>query len=122
MEDGLFSKQGKKLLMIGIFLWFVAALVGREEDPGVIANLAEDGSQPSASVSAPVPVAAPPSAAVVHRPAPAPRRQDPGLSAWYAEADDTSGGVEPQPLEPAPVDNSHLINNAKPIGTAEPIG
>lgn len=121
MEDGLFTKQGKKLLMIGIFLWFVAALVGREEDPGVIANLAEDGATPKTAISAPMPVAAAPSASVVRRPAPAPRREDPNLSSWYAESDG-AGAVDPQPVTPVPVDNSHLINNAKPIGVAQPVG
>ncbi|QYJ07115.1 hypothetical protein [Qipengyuania flava] len=122
MEDGLFTKQGKKLLMIGVFLWFVAALVGREEDPGVIANLAEDGSAPSATAAAPMPVVAQPSASVVRKPAPAPRRQDPGLSSWYAEADSGGGAMEPTPVAPTPVDNSHLVNDARPIAAAAPIG
>ena len=122
MEDGLFTKQGKKLLMIGVFLWCVAALVGREEDPGMIANLAEGGPGAGPVSAGPVSASPPPSAAVVHRPAPAPRREDPGLSAWYAEADSNTGPAEPEPFVPAPVDNSHLINDARPIGSSQPVG
>ena len=110
------------IALVPLAVWFVAALVGREEDPGVIANLAEDGSAPSASAAAPMPVAVQPSASVVRKPAPAPRRQDPGLSDWYAEADSGGGAMEPTPVAPAPVDNSHLVNDARPIVSANPYG
>ena len=121
MNDGPFAKQGKKLLFIGIFLVLVMALVGREDDPGVIANLAEGSGGPVPSNYQPVDLL-PPGSAPMRPPAPVPAPSDPGLSEWYAEADSDTGAVEPEPFVPAPIDNSHLVNDARPIGIEEPVG
>ncbi|WP_341711550.1 hypothetical protein [Erythrobacter sp.] len=114
MEDGLFTNQGKKLMLVGIFLWGVAMLIGGEDDPGVIAQVGEDGanglvaqdSGHNQQASAPLPQAA----RVQSRP-----QQDPALADWYAEA----GPVEP--VEPEPVDESHLINDTVPAVSTEPL-
>ena len=128
MEDGLLTTHGKKLLMIGLFLWFVAVMIGGEDDPGLLAQQVGASGNGSASASAyePAPqdvmkVTQAPSAA------PRPSRQDDAaLDAWYAASEAGSDwGTPPEPqapqvVEPRPVDESHLINDTQPLVVAAP--
>ncbi|MXO97103.1 hypothetical protein GRI34_11815 [Erythrobacter aquimaris] len=114
METSVFTKQRKKLVMIGLFLLSVVLMVGREDDPGMLQQIAEqtnDQAQP--------PAAAQTSAPTQQR-ASAPRpqvRQDPALDDWYAQA-----GTLNAPMEPSPQDNSWLINDTEPLVSTEPVG
>ncbi|MEZ5681304.1 MAG: hypothetical protein R3E14_08400 [Erythrobacter sp.] len=115
MEDGLFTNQGKKLLFIALFLVLVAALVGGEDDPGMIAQLS-DGN---AKAVAPKGFTPPPEHqqnVVVRNPRPAARndRNNTSLEDWYAEA------APSEPLDPEPVDESYLINDTQPAVSAAP--
>lgn len=122
MEDGLLTTHGKKLMMVGLFLWFVAIMIGGEDDPGLIAQQVDASRNGAASAAAYEP--APQNAMkVTQAPSPAsrPSRQDDAaLDAWYAASDagsDWGSPPEPQtptPVEPAPADESHLINDAQP--------
>lgn len=117
MEDGLFTNQGKKLLFIAIFLVLVAALVGGEEDPGMIAQVADpDAAQaPSPSYAASAPTIVEPEVTIRDpRPVERPDASNTSLEDWYAEA----GPGEP--VDPQPVDESHLINDTQPAVSAEP--
>ncbi|MFA6218974.1 MAG: hypothetical protein WC692_04245 [Erythrobacter sp.] len=113
MEDGLFTHQGKKLMLIGFFLWCVAMLIGDEDDPGMIAQVSEGGAdglvshEPGVDEQAYVP---PPQAARVEARPP----QDASLDAWYAEA------APNEVVNPEPVDESHLIDDTQPVVSAEP--
>lgn len=117
MEDGLFTNQGKKLLFVAIFLVLIAALVGGEKDPGMIAQVADPnaakGPSPDHSANS-VAIAEP---EVVVR---APRRVDQedigntSLESWYAEA------APSEPVDPEPVDESYLVNDTEPAVSAEP--
>ena len=42
MDPSLFITQRKKLIMIGLFLLAVVAVVGREEDPGMLQQIAAE--------------------------------------------------------------------------------
>ena len=111
MEDGLPPGLIKKLALVGVFLVAVMLLVGREEDPGVIGQIGEDG--PDAIVQGNAPpenVRQPPEA----RAEPAQRPQQGSLSSWYAESVEP-GPATPEPFVPQPQDDSHLINDARPI-------
>lgn len=114
MEASVFTKQRKKLVMIGLFLLSVVLMVGREEDPGMLQQIAEQtGDQ-----TQPQPVAQ--SGAPVQQQAAAPRpqvRQDPALDEWYSQA-----GTLNAPMEPSPQDNSWLINDTEPLVSTEPVG
>jgi len=112
MEDGLFTNQGKKLMLIGIFLWGVAMLIGGEEDPGMIAQVSEGGAEGIASHGSAndAPTYTPPPQAVRIQP-----QQDPSLAAWYAEA------APNEAVSPDPVDESHLINDTVPAVSTDPI-
>lgn len=116
MEDGLFTNQGKKLMFIALFLVLVAALVGGEDDPGMIAQIS-DGS---AQAEQPQAYSPPPSyreeGPVVRNPRRT-DRPDPNstsLEDWYAET------APAEPLDPQPVDESYLINDTQPAVSAEP--
>jgi hypothetical protein len=114
MEDGLFTNQGKKLLLIGFFLWCVAMLIGGEDDPGMIAKVSEGGAGEMVSHDAgngPPANGPPPQAARVQSRS----RTDTSLEAWYAEA----GPGEA--VSPDPVDESHLINDTQPAVTTDPV-
>ncbi len=128
MEDGLLTTHGKKLLMIGLFLWFVAVMIGGEDDPGLIAQQV-DASGNGVASAAPFEPAPQSAMKVTQAPSPAsrPSRQDDAaLDAWYAASDagsDWGPAPEPQapqPVEPRPVDESHLINDTQPPVTAAP--
>jgi hypothetical protein len=114
MEDGLFTNQGKKLMLIGIFLWGVAMLIGGEEDPGMIAQVSEGGAEGMA-------LHGPEAGAPAYPPSPQEARvqsqsqQDPSLAAWYAEA------APNEAVSPDPVDESHLIDDTVPAVSTDPI-
>ena len=123
MEDGVLTTHGKKLLMVGLFLWFVAVLIGGEDDPGIIAQQVEASNNGMASTAGYEPVQQS-AMQVTQGPPPAARRSrqdDAALDAWYAASDaqdPVTMQPEPQvptPFEPTPVDESHLINDAKPM-------
>lgn len=110
MEQGLSSGIVKKLALAGAFLVAVALLIGGEDNPGVIGQLGD-----AVPVGRQAPAAQP--ATGIERPAPSARqspRNDQALSAWYAESE-TTGPAAPEAFQPAPIDHSHLINDAKPI-------
>tara|TARA_B100000700_G_C14567764_1_gene634170 strand:+ start:54 stop:455 length:402 start_codon:yes stop_codon:yes gene_type:complete len=111
MAGHVIAGHGKKLIVIGLFLVLVLILVGGEDDPGVIGGLAD----------ADAPVVAEDELAVAQTPSPPPpaRREDPALSSWYSQSAD-SGAAIPQPVVPTPVDDSHLINDAKPMVSVGP--
>ena len=128
MEDGVLTTHGKKLLMVGLFLWFVAVLIGGEDDPGIIAQQVEASNNGVASTAAFEPVQQN-AMKVTQGPPPAARRSrqdDAALDAWYAASDapgETAMKPEPQvptPVEPSPVDESHLINDTQPLVSAAP--
>ena len=128
MEDGLLTTHGKKLLMIGLFLWFVAIMIGGEDDPGLLAQQVDASGNGSASAAAyePAPQGA---MKVTQAPSAAPRpsrQDDAALDAWYAASDAGSDwGTPPEPqvpqvVEPRPVDESHLIDDTQPMVVAAP--
>ncbi|QPC98523.1 hypothetical protein [Qipengyuania soli] len=119
MEDGLFTNQGKKLLFVAIFLVLVAALVGGEEDPGMIAQISDqEGTQsaPTASVASASTYSEPEVVVRDPRPVERPSASDTSLEDWYAEAGPS------EPVDPQPVDESYLINDTQPAVSAEPQG
>ena len=128
MEGGLLTTHGKKLLMIGLFLGIVAVMIGGEDNPGLIAQQVDAPGNGVAS-ALPYEPARQGDMKVTHGPPPTfrPNKQDnAALDAWYA-ASDTEGdwgpGPEPQapqPMEPRPVDESHLINDTQPLVVAAP--
>jgi hypothetical protein len=116
MTGNLITGQGKKLVVIAVFLVIVALLVGGEDDPGMIGELAETTSfnpvpDNASEFAHPVEDAPGRKAAL--------SRQDSSLTSWYAQSEST-GAVVPEPVEPTPVDDSHLINDAKPLVSASP--
>lgn len=115
MEDGVFTNQGKKLLFVALFLVLVAMLVGGEEDPGMIAQIGDNNVVAAPQAYAPPAVEAH-EAPVVRAPRriDRPERNDASLEDWYAEA------APAEPVDPQPVDESYLINDAQPIVSAEP--
>ena len=128
MEDGLLTTHGKKLMMVGLFLWFVAVMIGGEDDPGLLAQQVDASGNGPASAAAyePAPqdamkVTQAPSSA--RRPS---RQDDAALDAWYAASDAGSDwgtppeAQAPQVVEPRPVDESHLINDTQPLVVAAP--
>lgn len=115
MEDGLFTNQGKKLLFVAIFLVLVVALVGGEEDPGMIAQISDQEAAQAAPHASVASTYSEPEVVVRDpRPVERPSASDMSLSDWYAE----SGPSEP--VDPQPVDESHLINDTQPAVSAEP--
>ena len=117
MEDGLFTNQGKKLLFVAIFLVLVAALVGGEEEPGLIAQISDQEgapSAPTASVASTSSYSEPEVIVRNPRPVERPSAGETSLEDWYAE----SGPAEP--VDPQPVDESYLINDTQPAVSAEP--
>jgi hypothetical protein len=114
MEDGLFTNQGKKLMLIGIFLWGVAMLIGGEEDPGMIAQVSEGGAEEMThhGPASGAPAYPPPPQATRVQPQ---TQQDPSLAAWYAEA------TPSEAVSPDPVDESHLIDDTVPAVSTDPI-
>ncbi len=128
MEDGVLTTHGKKLLMVGLFLWFVAVLIGGEDDPGIIAQQVEASDNGMATTAAFEP-AQQSAMKVTQGPPPAARRSrqdDAALEAWYASSDAPGEAAlqsEPQVpalVEPSPVDESHLINDTQPLVSAAP--
>ena len=119
METSLFTSQRKKLLMIGLFLLSVVAIVGREEDPGVLQQLADQSADISAKPEVGQAQPAPSMAHTpVQAPAPAPARTaSPDLDSWYSEA-----GSLDAPVEPTPEDQSWLVNDTEPLVSTEPVG
>lgn len=119
MDQAKSRGLARKLALVGLFLLVVLVLVGREEDPGLIGRL---GEAPPADIA--VKQVAQPSRAVPASPPPprrAARHEDSrALSAWYAESvADSSAG--PTPIAPAPQEDSHLINDARPLVVAGPM-
>ena len=128
MESGLFTNQGKKLMMVGLFLWFVAVMIGGEDDPGIIAQQVSASENGIASTAGYEPVQQS-AMKVTQGPPPVARRSrqdDAALDAWYAASDapgEAATQPEPQvptPVEPSPVDESHLINDTQPLVSAAP--
>ena len=117
MEDGLFTNQGKKLLFVALFLVLVAALVGGEEDPGMIAQISDkDGAQgaPTAGIASTNAYSEPEVTVRDPRPVERPSASDTSLDDWYAEAGPS------EPVDPQPVDESYLINDTQPSVSADP--
>ncbi len=115
MEDGVFTNQGKKLLFVALFLVLVAMLVGGEDDPGMIAQISDSNPHPSGPQAySPQPMED--EGPVIRNPRPVERSSDNDMSLdeWYADA----GPVAP--VDPQPVDESHLINDTQPAVSAEP--
>ena len=117
MEDGLLASQWKKLAMVGAFLLGVAALVGEEDDPGVLARTAEaeasvaltapsEAPPPAASgprtIAKPNPVAQPPRP--VENTAPAPVFPDLPEEPQRTPPADEMPGEDAMPFEAAPID------------------
>ncbi len=113
MAGDLFAGQGKKLIAIGLFLVLVAVLVGGEDNPGVIGGLADADVTIPANTTSSAPVEQ------VSAPPPPVRSDDPELSSWYARSE-SSGAVDPEPVQPITPDNSHLINDARPLVSTSP--
>ena len=114
METSVFTKQRKKLIMIGLFLLSVVFMVGREEDPGMLQQIAEQTGEQTQGP----PVAQPGAPVQPQASAPRPQvRQDPALDDWYAQA-----GTLNAPMKPSPQDNSWLINDTEPLVSTEPVG
>ena len=113
METSLFTTQRKKLVMIGLFLLAVMAMVGREEDPGMLQSLADQSAEATAR-----PVVAAPAAATTQAQAQAQPRQQasPELDSWYSEA-----GSLDAPAETTPEDQSWLVNDTEPLVSTDPI-
>ena len=109
METSLFTTQRKKLVMIGLFLLAVMAMVGREEDPGMLQSLADQSAEATARPVVAAPVAAPAQAQ--------PRQHaSPELDSWYSEA-----GSLDAPAETTPEDQSWLVNDTEPLVSTDPI-
>ncbi len=109
MEESVFRTQRKKLIAIGLLLLAVVLAVGREDEPGMVAQFAEDeGAQQL--TGQPVEQEMP----VENYVAPAPA-EDRDLAGWYASA-----GTHDAPVDPAPEDKSHLINDTKPLVSTDP--
>lgn len=113
MNDGLFTKQGKKLMMVGVFLWCVAMLIGGEDDPGMLAKVSDTPGHAQVGASHPAPQGVQPPQASYQAVQPA--QQDPELDAWYGEA------APAEVVDPTPPDQSAMINDAKPAVSAAPV-
>ena len=111
METSLFTSQRKKLLMIGLFLLSVVAIVGREEDPGVLQQLADQSAEATAR-----PVVAAPAAATAQAKAQPRQQASPELDSWYSEA-----GSLDAPAETTPEDQSWLVNDTEPLVSTDPV-
>ena len=109
METSLFTTQRKKLVMIGLFLLAVMAMVGREDDPGMLQSLADQSAEATARPVVAAPAAAPAQAQ--------PRQQaSPELDSWYSEA-----GSLDAPAETTPEDQSWLVNDTEPLVSTDPV-
>ncbi|MBY6015470.1 hypothetical protein KUV75_11235 [Qipengyuania gaetbuli] len=111
METSLFTTQRKKLVMIGLFLLAVMAMVGREEDPGMLQSLADQSAEATARPVVAAPAAAPAQAQVQPR-----QQASPELDSWYSEA-----GSLDAPAETTPEDQSWLVNDTEPLVSTDPI-
>lgn len=114
MEESLFRTQRKKLLAIGLFLVLVVLAVGREDEPGMVAQIAEEDAAQQLT-GEPVyddNIAVDRRAETYTDPQPA---QDRDLAGWYASA-----GTSDEPVDPAPEDKSHLINDTQPLVSTDP--
>lgn len=111
METSLFTTQRKKLVMIGLFLLAVMAMVGREEDPGMLQSLADQSAEATARPVVAAPAAAPAQAQVQPR-----QQASPELDSWYSEA-----GSLDAPTETTPEDQSWLVNDTEPLVSTDPI-
>ena len=111
METSLFTTQRKKLVMIGLFLLAVMAMVGREEDPGMLQSLADQSAEATARPVVAAPAAAPAQAQVQPR-----QQASPELDSWYSEA----GNLD-APAETTPEDQSWLVNDTEPLVSTDPI-
>ena len=115
METSVFTTQRKKLIMIGVFLLVVMAMVGREEDPGMLQQLAETSAEATAKPEIGAPSGA--SAQAAAQPRPVPQEPAPDLDSWYSQA-----GSMDQPVQPEPEDNSWLVNDTEPLVSTDPVG
>ncbi|WP_226699850.1 hypothetical protein [Qipengyuania gaetbuli] len=111
METSLFTTQRKKLVMIGLFLLAVVAMVGREEDPGMLQSLADQSAEATAR-----PVVAAPAAAPAQAQAQPRQQASPELDSWYSEA-----GSLDAPAETTPEDQSWLVNDTEPLVSTDPV-
>ena len=111
METSLFTTQRKKLVMIGLFLLAVMAMVGREEDPGMLQSLADQSAEATAR-----PVVAAPAAATAQAQAQPRQQASPELDSWYSEA-----GSLDAPAETTPEDQSWLVNDTEPLVSTDPV-
>ncbi len=115
MDTSLFVTQRKKLIMIGLFLLAVVAVVGREEDPGMLQQIAAEAEGAPVSAGPAQQQSAAPTAATAPQPS-RQAQQTPDLDSWYSEA-----GRQNVPVEPIPENKDWLINDAEPLVSAEPI-
>ena len=111
METSLFTTQRKKLVMIVLFLLAVMAMVGREEDPGMLQSLADQSAEATAR-----PVVAAPAASTAQAQAQPRQQASPELDSWYSEA-----GSLDAPAETTPEDQSWLVNDTEPLVSTDPI-
>ena len=111
MEESIFRTQRKKLIVIGLFLLAIALAVGREDEPGMVAQIAEQEGVPSSAAAT-----ASQSVDPVADYTPAESRQDDDLASWYASA-----GANDPPADTAPEDKSHLINDTRPLVSTDPL-
>ena len=115
MESGIFSKQGKKLLLIAAVLLVVVSLIGGEGDPGVLTKISE---QPNVAGNTHLPDlpdqgGAQPVTPPAYDKAP-PSNETPELDTWYAQAGSTG------PVDPTPETDDFLVNDTMPLVSTEP--
>ena len=123
MEHGLFANQGKKLAFVAILLLCVALLVGREEDPGLLASTQRDGMPPASAL--PDAVLSDPGLSDPGQPdagaqvvPPPPAMQPPVQTVVPPSPADLAGGgdaaqaVSPEPAETVYVTGEELIDDA----------
>ena len=112
MEDGLPPGLIKKLALVGVFLVAVSDAGGARRGSG--------GDRPDRRKRRPMlsyrAFAPSPETLIDPEPRaePVQRPQQGSLSSWYAESV-RSGPATPEPFVPQPQDDSHLINDARPI-------
>ena len=104
-------RHAKKLTMIAIGLVAIALLVGGEDNPGLLPQMAQDGSRMDrVSETPPSDMAEPPARIETAQPP-----EGSALSDWYANS------TPPPADDTVPVDESHLINDTQPLVTTDPI-
>ena len=115
MEPGLFTNQGKKLILIALLLLGVSMLVGKEDDPGVLAAAQRDGMAGDPGSQGPPPAAFAQPAQAAMPPAPAPPVQN--QMAVVAPPPPSTGGpapaAAPSPAETVYASGEDLIDSAQ---------